>query len=100
MVSLHLAFSVLMFHLRLLFLHGHFETNLTDAPVRTTLRNFPDPKSAGQAHFRTSDKQFGYLAKSVLHIKAVEKVGRENRNCTRWLNKQPSTKDKNTKKET
>ena len=31
--------------LRLLFLHGRFETDLTDAPVRTVLPNFPDPKA-------------------------------------------------------
>ena len=54
-----------MFHLSsLLFLHGHFETNLTDAPVHTILPNFPDPKARVK---RTphEDEQFGCLAKSV-----------------------------------
>ena len=51
--------------LRLLFLHGHFETNFTDAPVHTILPNFPGPKARVK---RTphEDEQFGYLATSVL----------------------------------
>ena len=31
--------------LRLLFLHGHFETNLTDALIHTFFPNFPGPKA-------------------------------------------------------
>ena len=34
----------------LLFVHGHFETNLADTLTRTILPNFADPKSAGQAN--------------------------------------------------
>ena len=51
--------------LRLLFLHGHFETNSTDAPVHTIRPNFPGPKARVK---RTphEDEQFGYLATSVL----------------------------------
>ena len=51
--------------LRLLFLHGHFETNLTDAPVHTIRPNFPGPK-AGVKRTPHEDEQFGYLATSVL----------------------------------
>ena len=51
--------------LRLLFLHGHFET-ITDALIHTILPNFPELKSAGQAHPMHEGEQFGYLAKSVL----------------------------------
>ena len=51
-------------HLRLLFLHGRFETNLTDAPVHTILPNFPDPKARVKRTLH-EDEQFGYLAKSV-----------------------------------
>ena len=36
--------------LRLLFLHGHFETNLTDAPRPHDPAELSRPKSAGQAH--------------------------------------------------
>ena len=39
----------------------------------TFLPSFPDPKSAGQAHFRTSTEKLGYLAKSGLHTKNDEK---------------------------
>ena len=53
----HLTFSLLMFHpsLLLLFLEGHFETtpdldDLTDFDVHAILPNFPNLKSAGQAH--------------------------------------------------
>ena len=45
-VSLHLAVSLLMIHLSLLFLHGHFETNpdndFTDSDIHMILPNFPD----------------------------------------------------------
>ena len=50
--------------LRLLFLHGHFETNLTDAFIHTVLQNFPDPKS-GSSALPQEDEQFGCLAKPV-----------------------------------
>ena len=57
---LNLAFSVLMFHPpSLLFPHGHFDTTLPSAPSSSS---FTQPKSAGQAHFRTSAEEFGYLA--------------------------------------
>ena len=53
----HLIFSLLMFHpsLLLLFLDGHFETtpdldDLADFDVHAILPNFPNLKSAGQAH--------------------------------------------------
>ena len=48
--------------LRLLFLHGHFETNLTDALIHPFLPNFPDLKAQVK---RTphEDELFGYLAK-------------------------------------
>ena len=56
---LHLAFSVLMFHAPSLFPHGHFDTTFPSAPSSSS---FTRPKSAGQAHFRTSAEEFGYLA--------------------------------------
>ena len=88
-LSLHLAFSTLMIlhPLSLLLLHGHFETNLTDDTVRTVLPNFPDPKSAGQAHFRTSDEKFGYLAKSDLNTFGTDllvKVARLAKRIEAW----------------
>ena len=42
-------------------------------PSARSCRTFPAQKSAGQAHVRTSDEQFGYLAKSVLHTRCVNK---------------------------
>ena len=85
-VSLHLAVSVLMFHtrLRLLFLHGHFETNLTDAPVRTVLPNFPDPKARVKRTSARATSSFGHLAKSVLHTSYEPKGARQDHFCGRW----------------
>ena len=59
---LNLTISLLTFHPSSL--HGHFETNLTDAPVHTILPNFADLKARVK---RTphEDKQSGCLAKSV-----------------------------------
>ena len=55
-----------MFHpSSLLFLHGHFGTNLTDALISMVLPNFPDPK-ARVKRIPHEDEQSGYLAKSVL----------------------------------
>ena len=57
---LHPTFSILMFHPpSLLFPHGHFETPF---PSAQSLPDFTRPESAGQAHFRTSGEEFGYLA--------------------------------------
>ena len=62
-ISLHLTLSILMFHPpSLLFPHGHFETTF---PPAQSLPDFTRPKSAGQAHFRTSAEEFGYLADST-----------------------------------
>ena len=59
-ISLHLALSILMFHPpSLLFPHGHFDTTFPSAPSSSS---FTRPKSAGQAHLRTSAGEFGYLA--------------------------------------
>ena len=57
---LRLAFSTLMFHPpSLLFPHGLFDTTFPSAPSSSSCTR---PKSAGQAHFRTSAEEFGYLA--------------------------------------
>ena len=58
-ISLHLTLSILMFHPSLLFPHGHFDTSFPSAP---SLPNCSRSESAGQAHFRTSGGEFGYLA--------------------------------------
>ena len=65
---LHLAFSILMCHPpSLLFPDGHFETTFPTLTSTTSLPSFTRPKSAGQAHFRTSAEEFGYLAKCGPH---------------------------------
>ena len=59
-ISHHLTFSLLMFHPpSLLFPHGHFDASFPSVP---SLPNCSRSKSAGQAHFRTSGEEFGYLA--------------------------------------
>ena len=59
-ISLHLTFSILMFHPpSLLFPHGHFDNSFPSAP---SLPNCSRSESAGQAHLRTSGEEFGYLA--------------------------------------
>ena len=59
-ISFHLTLSILMFHPpSLLFPHGHLETTFLSAP---SLPNCSRSESAGQAHFRTSGGEFGYLA--------------------------------------
>ena len=67
-VSLHVAFSIFMSHLSP---PAVLARSLRDQPHRRSrphcLAELSRPKSAGQAHFRTSDEQFGYLAKSVLN---------------------------------
>ena len=58
--SLHLTLSILMFHPpSLLFSHGHFDTSF---PSAHSLPNCSRSESEGQAHFRTSGEEFGYLA--------------------------------------
>ena len=58
--SHHLTFSLLMFHPpSLLFPHGHLDTSLLSAP---SLLNCSRSESAGQAHFRMSAEESGYLA--------------------------------------
>ena len=65
-VSLDFAFSLLMFQpSSLLFLHGHFETNLTDALIHIFLPNFPDTEARVKRTLH-EDEQFGHLAKTVL----------------------------------
>ena len=53
-VSLHLAFSLLMIHLSLLFLHGHFGTNpdndLTDSDIHMILPYFSVLKAQNMRH--------------------------------------------------
>ena len=57
-ISLHLTLSILMCHPpSVLFPDGHFETTF---PTLTSAPSLPE--SAGQAHFRTSGGEFGYLA--------------------------------------
>ena len=59
-ISLHLAFSILMFHPpSLLFPHGHFDTTF---PSALSSSSFTRPESADQARFRTSAEESGYLA--------------------------------------
>ena len=59
-ISLHLAFSILMFHSPSLLLpHGHIDTSFQSAP---SLPNCSRSESAGQAHFHTSGGEYGYLA--------------------------------------
>ena len=49
-----------MFHPpSVLFPHGHFDTTFPSAPSSSSSTR---PKRAGQAHFRTSAEEFGYLA--------------------------------------
>ena len=68
-MSLHLVLSILMFHPPLLFPHGHFDTTFPSAPSSSS---FTTPKSAGQAHLRTSAGELGYLADPhALHTLAV-----------------------------
>ena len=58
-ISLHLTFSLLMFHPpSLLFPHGHFDS----FPSAPSLANCSRFESAGLPHFRTSGDEFGYLA--------------------------------------
>ena len=58
-ISLHLTFSLLMFHPpSLLFPHGHFDS----FPSAPSLPNCSRSESAGLPHFRTSGDEFGYLA--------------------------------------
>ena len=65
---LHLAFSILMCHPpSLLFPDGLFETTFPTWTSTTSLPSFTRPKSAGQAHFRTSAEEFGYLGMSGPH---------------------------------
>ena len=55
-----LTFSLLMLHPpSLLFPHGHLDTSFLSAP---SVPNSARPRSAGQAHFRTSAEESGYLA--------------------------------------
>ena len=52
--------DLIMFHPpSLLFPHGHFDTSF---PSAHSLPNCSRSESAGQAHFRTSGEEFGYLA--------------------------------------
>ena len=64
----HLAFSLVMIHLSLLFLHGHFETtpdyDLTDSVMHMILPYFPVLQAQEDAQLRTRNAKFGYLAKS------------------------------------
>ena len=54
------ALSILMFHpSSMLSPHGHFDTTFPSAPSSSS---FTRPRSAGQAHVRTSAREFGYLA--------------------------------------
>ena len=65
-ISLHIAYSVLMFHPpSLLFPHCHFDTTFPSAPSSSS---FTRPKNAGHAHLRTCAGEFGYLAEPT-HLK-------------------------------
>ena len=59
-ISLPLTHSIFMFHPpSLLSPHGHFDTSF---PSALSLPSCSRSESAGQAHFRTSGEEFGYLA--------------------------------------
>ena len=61
--SLHLTFSILNLHPpSLLFPDGHFETTFPTLTSAPSLPNCSPSESAGQAQFRTSGGEFGYLA--------------------------------------
>ena len=69
-ISLHLALSILMFHPPSLLLpHGHFDTTFPSAPSSSSCTR---PKSAGQANFRMSSEEFGYLADPSTHSTGYE----------------------------
>ena len=64
-VSLHLAFSTLMSHpSSLLFPDNLIDTAFQSLTFTDLLPGLSRPKSAGPAHFRTSEDDFGYMAKS------------------------------------
>ena len=67
--SLHLTFSILMFHLpSLLFPDGHFETTFPTLTFAPSLPNCSRSESADQAHFRTSGGEFWLPGRShALH---------------------------------
>ena len=88
-ISLHLTFSILMFHPpSLLFPHGHFETTFQTSTSSTSLPNFTRPESEGQAHFRTSAEEFGYLADPT-HSTNV--APRSSTSTSVWTVTRPST---------
>ena len=85
-ISLHLTLSILMFHPpSLLFPHGHFDTSFPSAP---SLPNCSRSESAGQAHFRTSGEEFGYLADPT-HSTETPTL------CIRWETEQASKRSLN-----
>ena len=61
-VPLHLAFSILMSHQSLLFLHGHFETtpdyDFTHVPVHTFLPYFPVLKAQDTRNSAPASRSF------------------------------------------
>ena len=75
MSYLSLTLSILMFHPpSLLFPHGHFETTFLSAQ---SLPNCSRSESAGQAHFRTSGGEFGYLADPARSTESALNTGHE-----------------------
>ena len=70
-----------------LFLHGHFETNLTDALIHTFLPNFLHP-TARVKRTQHEDEQFGYLAESVSNVMSP----RSSTRILSWMmTRRPST---------
>ena len=77
-VSLHLTFSILMFHLpSLLFPDGHFETTFLPSTSSTSLPNFTRPESAVQARCRTP------WSLATWPIPCTPQVSSANHSC--WL---------------
>ena len=72
---LHLTLAILMFHPpSLLFPHGHFDISF---PCALSLPNCSRSDSAGQAYFRTSGEEFGYLADPTYSTGVGRKSWRE-----------------------
>ena len=86
----HLTFSLLMFHpsLLMLFLDRHFKTfpeldDFTDVSVHAILPNFPDLKSAGQAHSARGPGVWLPGRFHALHGLRAQRV-RQDHFCGRW----------------
>ena len=75
-ISLHLAFSLLMSHPPLLFPHGHFETtpdnDFTDDPVHVFLPNFPVLKAQDMRNSAPASRSLATWPDQMqTHVRAV-----------------------------